>query len=103
MVRSVSYANVVMNQHNVEDENPENAGADENTTDPVVEFKSTMHPLYLQNIDHPGLVLISKKLTGTENFGPWKRSITIALSAKNKLGLMNGTFPRPEDDSLLRA
>lgn len=26
---------------------------------------SNMHSLYLQNIDHPGLVLIAKKLTGT--------------------------------------
>lgn len=31
---------------------------------------------------------------------PWKRSITIALSAKNKLGLVNGTLPRPDTEPL---
>lgn len=62
-----------------------------------------LHPLYLQNIDHPGLILITKKLTGSENFDSWKRSLTIALSAKNKLGIIDGTVPRPEESSLLRS
>ena len=62
-----------------------------------------MHPLYLQNIDHPGLFFITKKLTGIKNYGPWKRSMTIALSAKNKLGLINGSFLKPKIDSPLRA
>lgn len=31
---------------------------------------SNLHLLYLKNIVHPSLVLISKKLTGTENYGP---------------------------------
>ncbi|XP_074361251.1 uncharacterized protein LOC141701514 [Apium graveolens] len=53
--------------------------------------------------DHPGLVLISKKLTATDNFGPWKRSITISLSVKNKIGIVNGTYVRPEETSVLRA
>ncbi|KAL8099589.1 hypothetical protein AgCh_032012 [Apium graveolens] len=44
-----------------------------------------LHPLYFKNIDHPGLIPITKKLAGSENFGLWKRSLTIALSAKNKL------------------
>ena len=48
-------------------------------------------------------MLISKKLTGTENFGPWKRSMSIALSAKNKLGLLNGSVPKPDENSPLRA
>lgn len=61
-----------------------------------LQITSNMHPLYLQNIYHPGLILISKKLTGTENFGPWKRSISIALSVKNKLGIVNGTVENQE-------
>lgn len=28
------------------------------------------HPLYLHNNDHPGLVLIAKKLVDPDNFGP---------------------------------
>ncbi|XP_074374673.1 uncharacterized protein LOC141715088 [Apium graveolens] len=62
-----------------------------------------LHHLYLQNIDHPGLVLISKKLSGTNNYGLWKRSMTMALSAKNKLGLVTGTCLKPDDDFPLRS
>lgn len=47
-----------------------------------ISIDSNQHPLFLHNNDHPGLVLISKKLIGTENFGPWKRSMQIALNAK---------------------
>lgn len=64
-----------------------------------IEFNS--HPLYLHNNDQPGMVLISKKLIGTENYAPWKRSIQIALSAKNKLVIADGSFEAPEADSLL--
>ncbi|XP_074346837.1 uncharacterized protein LOC141685642 [Apium graveolens] len=68
-----------------------------------VSVQSNLHPLFLQNIDHPGLVLIYKKLIGKENFGPWKRSISIALSAKNKLGIVNASYKKPEETSSLRA
>lgn len=48
-------------------------------------------------------MFISKKLTSTDNFGPWKRLITMVLSAKNKLGIVTGTCTRPAEDSPLRA
>lgn len=76
---------------------------DDLTNNSLDQFSSNSHPLYLQNLDHPGLILISKKLTGTENYGPWKRSLTIALSAKNKLGIINGTVIKPEESSPLRS
>lgn len=101
---SRSYANVVtnVNPHAFVVNDNENS---EEITDGIdtESFKSNAHPLYLQNIDHPGLILISKKLTGTENYGPWKRSMKIALSAKNKLGIVNGTVPRPDESSPLSA
>lgn len=50
-------------------------------------IESNLHPLYLHNNDHPGLVLISKKLLGFENYNPWKRSMKIALSAKKSCPL----------------
>lgn len=46
---------------------------------------SPLHPLYLHPNDHPGLLLISKKLQGSENYSTWKRSILIALSAKKQI------------------
>ncbi|XP_074368235.1 uncharacterized protein LOC141708476 [Apium graveolens] len=100
-----SYANVVMNTSTQNGENRSDSSSSTQrniVNDEEVSIESNLHPLYLQNIDHPGLVLIAKKLTGTDNFGPWKRSITIALSAKNKIGIVNGSYPRPNDDSPLK-
>lgn len=100
-----TYVNAVLNNTGTIPEvdcETEEGSLDKDDQDQVA-VTSNMHPLYLQNIDHPGLVLIAKKLTGTENFGPWKRSITIALSAKNKLGIVDGTFPKPDRNSPLKA
>lgn len=66
--------------------------------DDISAITSNLHPLYLQNINHLGLVLISKKLKDIENFGPRKRSLT-----KNKLELINDSLLKPDDDSLFRA
>ncbi|XP_071726820.1 uncharacterized protein [Rutidosis leptorrhynchoides] len=56
------------------------------------DVNSTNHPLFLHQQDHPGLILISKKLTGSENYSSWRRSIMIALNAKNKLKIVTGEF-----------
>ncbi|XP_021651859.2 retrovirus-related Pol polyprotein from transposon RE1 isoform X1 [Hevea brasiliensis] len=53
---------------------------------------------HLQNSDNPGLVLVSAPLTGT-NYLAWSRSMMIALRAKNKLGFINGSTEKPEEDS----
>ncbi|XP_074360209.1 uncharacterized protein LOC141700309 [Apium graveolens] len=47
------------------------------------------------------MVLISKKLLGSENYASWKRSMQIALSAKNKFVIVNGDFTAPATDSPL--
>ncbi|XP_073152184.1 uncharacterized protein [Henckelia pumila] len=57
------------------------------------------HPLYLHPSDIPGVNLITKKLTGTENYGVWSRAMLIALCAKNKQAFINGSCPRPASDS----
>lgn len=61
------------------------------------------HPLFLYQTDHPGLILISNKLTGSDNYSSWKRSMIIALNAKNKMKLVTGDYPEPTADSQLRA
>ncbi|XP_071726897.1 uncharacterized protein [Rutidosis leptorrhynchoides] len=63
---------------------------------------SLNHPLYLHQNDHPGLILISKKLTGSDNFSSWRRSMMIALNAKNKLQIVTGQFAEPEITSRTR-
>ncbi|XP_074336980.1 uncharacterized protein LOC141674159 [Apium graveolens] len=49
------------------------------------------------------MILISKKLLGSENYSSWKRSIQIALSAKNKLVIVTGEFLPPSEKSALYA
>nr|GEZ83313.1 reverse transcriptase, RNA-dependent DNA polymerase, Gag-polypeptide of LTR copia-type [Tanacetum cinerariifolium] len=56
------------------------------------DVNSPNHPLFLHQQDHSGLVLISKKLTRSGNYGSWKRSMMIALNAKNKMKIINGNL-----------
>ncbi|GJY82617.1 cysteine-rich receptor-like protein kinase 8 [Tanacetum coccineum] len=70
-----------------------------NTTDtlsPTIDQIILDHLLFLLPTDHPGLVLISKKLTGSYNYNSWRISMVIALNAKNKMKIVNGDFEEPE-------
>ncbi|XP_073138349.1 uncharacterized protein [Henckelia pumila] len=57
-------------------------------------------PFFLQNGDHPGLILVPNRLT-TSNYNTWSRAMVMALTAKNKLGFVDGTIPHPLPDDLL--
>ncbi|KAL5570585.1 hypothetical protein UlMin_027160 [Ulmus minor] len=57
-------------------------------------------PYYLHNGDHPSLVLVSHPLSGS-NYNTWRRSMLMALNAKNKLGFVDGSIPRPLVSDLL--
>lgn len=46
-------------------------------------------PYFLQNFDHPGIVLIKDLLT-EKNYLQWSTAIEIALRAKLILGFTNG-------------
>ncbi|GJR91823.1 cysteine-rich receptor-like protein kinase 8 [Tanacetum coccineum] len=73
-------------------------------TPPITEdINLVHHPLYFHQNDHLGLVLISKKLSGSENYSSWKRSMMIALNARNKLKLINGKFEEPAINSEIRS
>ena len=52
------------------------------------------NPLFIHHFDHPGMVLVSKQPNG-DNYGTWCRSMRISLSAKNKLGFVDGTVTKP--------
>lgn len=56
------------------------------------------HPYFLQSSDNPGIPLVTQPLNA-QNYQQWSRSIRLALSAKNKLGLIDGTLPKPAEDS----
>ena len=80
-----------------------NQNTQENNITSPDDLNSPNHPLYLHPNDHPGLILISKKLTGSENYSTWKRSMMIALNAKNKLKMVTGEYQEPATTSPLRA
>ena len=56
------------------------------------------NPLHLQNSDSPGMKLVSECFDGT-GFSNWKRSMSIALSTRNKLGFVDGSVPKPDPTS----
>lgn len=61
-------------------------------------FEDPNNPLYLHHSDHPGVVLVSQLLT-EENYSTWSRAMIMALRAKNKLGLVDGSIPKPSTSS----
>ena len=56
------------------------------------------HPYFMSSVDHPGLALVTEPLPD-KNYHQWNRSIKIALSAKLKIGFIDGTQAKPADSS----
>ncbi|XP_059302330.1 uncharacterized protein LOC132054306 [Lycium ferocissimum] len=52
------------------------------------------HPLYLHPSNYPGMVLVTTPFNGS-GYGSWRRGMLISLSAKRKLGFINGTVIKP--------
>lgn len=55
-------------------------------------------PYYHGSSDNPSTILVSKLFDGT-GFAAWKRSMTLALSAKNKLCFVDGSMNPPAASS----
>ncbi|GKA97177.1 cysteine-rich receptor-like protein kinase 8 [Tanacetum coccineum] len=81
----------------------DSSSSNTNNTDSIDDINSINHPLFFHPQDHPGMIRISKKLTGSNNYTIWKRSMMIALSARNKVKLINGEFEEPEVSSPIRS
>ncbi|CAL8992944.1 unnamed protein product, partial [Prunus brigantina] len=58
------------------------------------EFSNPDHPYYIHQSDHPGMVLVGKPLSG-DNYSTWSRQFRLALSAKNKIGFLDGSIKKP--------
>ena len=54
---------------------------------------------FLHHSDSPGLILVSQPSAG-DNYSSWSRAMTIALSVTNKLGFIDGSVLKPDDDAL---
>ncbi|KAL4379256.1 hypothetical protein GQ457_02G035690 [Hibiscus cannabinus] len=58
------------------------------------QFENDSNPYYLHQSDSLGMVLVSQPLVN-DNYNSWKRSMVMALSAKNKLGFVDGSISAP--------
>lgn len=70
------------------------AGTTAGTSGTVSAIIDANHPYYLQSSDNPGIPLVTQLLT-EQNYYQWSRAVFIALSAKMKLGMVDGTLPKP--------
>lgn len=57
-------------------------------------------PYYLGSSGNPSTILVSTVFNGT-GFAAWKRSMTLALSAKNKMCFVDGSLTPPDVNSNL--
>ena len=55
------------------------------------------HPLFLHHGDQPGLILVPQTLE-ENNYNTWVQSMTMALTVKNKIGLVDGSIKEPTGD-----
>ncbi|CAN7045248.1 unnamed protein product [Brassica oleracea var. botrytis] len=91
----ISYANAV--------NNTPTSASNPHTTVPRSEPTASIqdpnsNPLYVHHADHAGIALVSEKLAGLGNFNTWRRSMLMALGARNKAVFVDGTFPELRDD-----
>ncbi|KAF5447886.1 hypothetical protein F2P56_033403 [Juglans regia] len=56
-------------------------------------------PYFLTAADNPGATLVPELLTG-DNYPSWRRSMRMALNAKNKFVFVDGTLTKPADVSI---
>jgi hypothetical protein len=78
------------------EDSTDSTSINKNTTLPNMTFLTIdpSDPFFIHASDHPSMTLVPKVLDGT-NYAMWRRSILISLSAKNKLGFINGTISIP--------
>ncbi|PKI50615.1 hypothetical protein CRG98_029002 [Punica granatum] len=66
-----------------------------------VEYES-LSVYAINSLDYTGASLINYKLNGS-NYLTWSRAMLTALTTKNKVGLIDGTVPRPPEGDPNRA
>src|SRR4051812_37073799 len=54
----------------------------------------------MHHSDNPSVMLVTPLLSG-DNYGSWSRAVTMALRAKSKLGFVDGSLPRPTNQSIV--
>ncbi|XVF46246.1 hypothetical protein PTKIN_Ptkin03bG0012100 [Pterospermum kingtungense] len=62
----------------------------------------TSSPFYLHHGDHLGIILVTHPLTGFSNYNTWSKDMAMTLTAKYKIGFVDGSLqPLASLDDLL--
>ena len=48
------------------------------------------NPYFLNSSENPGNILVTQPLLGMRNYQSWSRAMVLALTAKKKIGFVNG-------------
>lgn len=64
-------------------------------TQNVDQSQNPNSPFYIHPSDNPGMKLVSEKFN-VSCYDEWKRSMIISLSAKNKMGFVDGSIKKPD-------
>ncbi|CAN1289204.1 hypothetical protein LINPERPRIM_LOCUS20162 [Linum perenne] len=78
----------------------DSASGDDNSSGVPISITFTDHyanSLYLSPGDNLSVPIISIKLSN-DNYHLWSRALSVALSIKNKMALMDGSLPVPDED-----
>ena len=59
------------------------------------------NPYFLSSSENPGNILVTQPLLGMRNYQSWSRAMILALTAKKKIGFVNGKVIKPDLDSPL--
>ena len=59
------------------------------------------NPYFLSSNENPGNILVTQPLLGTRNYHSWLRVMVLALTAKKKIGFVNGKISMLKVDSPL--
>ena len=59
------------------------------------------NPYFLSSSENPGSILVTQPLLGMRNYQSWSRAMILALTAKKKIGFVNGKIIKPDLDSPL--
>ena len=59
------------------------------------------NPFLLSASENLGNILVIQPLLGMKNYQSWSRAMVLALTAKKKIGFVNGKIEKPKIDSLL--
>ena len=87
-----SETDVPSNSHNTQSTHA-NANSNGNSNAP--------NPYFLSSNENLGNILVTQPLLGMRNYQSWSRAMILALTAKKKIGFINGKIQKPDVDSSL--